>query len=291
MSELNQEIKRVAKIAVGVVALIVVLCIAWGSVYTIDQRERGVILRNGEVIGVATPGLGFKLPVFDRIVKMTLETQRVTFTEVHSYSRDQQPAVMSVSVNFRATEDKVAELYSEFGSIDAYADRVLAPRVNAHAKIVFGQFNAVTAIQERGRLNIEIADKVKAEASGPMMIEAVQIDNIDFSEVYEQSIEQRMLAEVEVQKLRQNAEREKVQAEIVVTKATAEANAVRQKAMAEAEAITLRGNAEAEAIAARGKALGNNPMLIDLVKAEKWDGKLPTTMLPDSTLPMLSVSK
>lgn len=291
MNDQDKCIKRAVKTVSGVVAVIALLCLLWGSFYTIDQRERGVILRNGEVIGVAKPGLSFKLPIFDRIVKMTMETQRVTFTEVHSYSRDQQPAVMSISVNFRATEDKVAELYSEFGSADAYADRILSPRVNAHAKIVFGQFNAVTAIQERGRLNIEIEEQIKNEASGPMFIEAVQIDNIDFSEGYEQSIEQRMLAEVEVQKLRQNAEREKVQAEIVVTKATAEANAVRQKAMAEAEAITLRGDAEAEAIAARGAALGNNPMLIDLVKAEKWDGKLPTTMLPDGTLPMLSVKK
>jgi len=45
----------------------------------------------------------------------------------------------------------------------------------------------------------------------------VQIENLDFSSEYEKSIEQSMLAEVEVHRLRQNAEREKVQAEIVVT--------------------------------------------------------------------------
>ena len=74
---------------------------------------------------------------------------------------------------------------------------------------------------------------------GPVQIENVQIENIDFCEAYEQSIEQRMLAEVEVQRIRQNAEREKIAAEIIVTRATAEANAVRQRALAESEAITL----------------------------------------------------
>jgi regulator of protease activity HflC (stomatin/prohibitin superfamily) len=117
----------------------------------------------------------------------------------------------------------------------------------------------------------------------------VQIENLDFSNEYEKSIEQRMLAEVEVQRLRQNAEREKVQAEIVVTKATAEANAVRQRAQAESEAIRLRGEAEAAAIRARGAALGDNPNLVNLVQAEKWDGRLPVTMLPGGAVPMLNL--
>jgi regulator of protease activity HflC (stomatin/prohibitin superfamily) len=281
---------RSALVIVGVAILFVLgLSIVLGSWYTIDQRERGVILRNGKLIGTATPGLGFKIPFIDSIVKISLETQRVQFDKVNSYSRDQQPADLLISVNFRATEDKVDDLYSQFGSVRGYADRILLPTVQSQSKIVFGQFNAVTAIQERGRLNAEVMAAVLKHAEGPVVIESVQIENLDFSNEYEKSIEQRMLAEVEVQRLRQNAEREKVQAEIVVTKATAEANAVRQRAQAEAEAIRLRGEAEASAIRARGAALGDNPNLVGLVQAEKWDGKLPVTMLPGGAVPMLNL--
>jgi Skp family chaperone for outer membrane proteins len=87
-----------------------------------------------------------------------------------------------------------------------------------------------------------------------------------------------MLAEVEVQKVQQNAEREKVQAEIAVIQAKAQADAVK-----------LQGDAEAHAINARGKALRDNPSLIQLVQAEKWDGKLPTTMVPGQTVPFINV--
>jgi regulator of protease activity HflC (stomatin/prohibitin superfamily) len=278
-----------ATISVVTLVALVVLTIVLGSWYTIDQRERGVILRNGKLIGTATPGLGFKLPLVDSIVKITLETQRAKFDKVNSYSRDQQPADITISVNFRATEDKVDELYTQFGGVQGYADRVLFPRVLAHTKIVFGRFNSVTAIQERGRLNSEIQQAVMSASEGPIVIEAVQIENIDFSNEYEKSIEQRMLAEVEVQRLRQNAEREKVQAEIVVTKSKAEADAVRNRALAESEAIQLRGKAEAEAIRARGAALGDNPRLVDLVQAERWDGKLPVTMIPGGSVPMLAI--
>ena len=280
-------------LSIGLVAILVLLgiTIVLGSWYTIDQRERGVILRNGRLIGTALPGLGFKVPWIDSIVKISLETQRVKFDKVNSYSRDQQPADLLISVNFRATEDKVDELYTQFGGLQGYADRVLFPRVLAHSKIVFGRFNAVTAIQERGRLSQEVQEAVIQAAGGPVIIEAVQIENLDFSNEYEKSIEQRMLAEVEVQRLRQNAEREKVQAEIVVTRATAQANAVRQQAQAQADAIKLRGDAEAQAIAARGKALGENPSLVSLVQAEKWDGKLPATMVPGAAVPMIGLSK
>jgi regulator of protease activity HflC (stomatin/prohibitin superfamily) len=109
-------------------------------------------------------------------------------------------------------------------------------------------------------------------------VDSVQIENIDFSDAYEQSIEQRMLAEVEVQKVQQNAQREKVQAEILVIQAKAQADAVK-----------LQGDAEAHAINARGRALRDNPALIELVQAEKWDGKLPTTMVPGQTVPFINV--
>jgi regulator of protease activity HflC (stomatin/prohibitin superfamily) len=122
-----------------------------------------------------------------------------------------------------------------------------------------------------------------------LVIESVQLENIEFSHAYLQSIEQRMLAEVEVQKLQQNAEREKVQAQITVTQANARANSVRAEAQASADAIKLKGDAEASAIRARAEALGQNPGLVSLVQAERWDGKLPSTMVPGSALPMLSV--
>ena len=115
-----------------------------------------------------------------------------------------------------------------------------------------------------------------------IIIESVQLENIEFSANYLHSIEQRMLAEVEVQKLQQNAEREKVQAQITVTQATAKANAVRAEAQASADALRLNGEA-------RAKALGTNPNLVTLVQAERWNGVLPTTMVPGSSVPFVSV--
>lgn len=271
---------------IGVSGLVVVL----SGLYTIDQGERGVILRFGAITGVAEPGLGLKVPFIDSVVSISVQSRSQFYGDVQSYSRDQQTAAVQISVNYRLPADQVAKIYSEYGSEEGILTRLLDRRVPEQFKNVFGRFNAVTAIQERARLNQETEDAIRGSVDGaPIVIESVQIENIDFSDAYEQSIESRMLAEVEVQKLRQNAEREKVQAEITVTQANAQADAVRAQAEAQAAATRLAGDAEADAIRAKGAALRDNPSLIDLTAAERWNGQLPTTMIPGATVPFIGV--
>lgn len=282
--------KAIVGFSCAAVGAILAMTIVLGSWYTIDQGERGVLLRNGAVIGTAEPGLGFKTPWIEDVIEISIQTQTRTFPKLVAYSRDQQPAEMRVSVTYRLLPDQVVEIYSQFGGADGIATRLLDPRVYSETKTIFGRFNAITAIQDRTRLNTDVAAAIREAVVGPMIVESVQIENIDFSDAYEASIEQRMLAEVEVQKLQQNAEREKVQADIVVTQATAQANAVRAAALANAEAIRLRGDAEAHAIRERGAALRDNPALVTLVQAERWDGALPRQMVPGSAVPFLNLT-
>lgn len=281
--------KSIASIVAGFVVSIAGLSVLGGTFYTIDQGERGVVLRNGAVVGTADPGLGFKMPVIDRVVEVNVQSLAQVYNNVLAYSADQQTASMRVSVSFRVPADKVEQVYSDFGGVSGMLERLVDRQVPEEVKAVFGKFNAATAIKERDRLSAEINQAIKNSIKGPIIIESVQLENLDFSDAYEQSIEQRMLAEVEVQKVQQNAEREKVQAQIVVIQAQAEADSKLAQAKAEADAIKLKGDAEAQAIRARGNALSQNPNLTELVKAERWDGQLPTTMIPGGATPMLSV--
>ncbi|MNZ76412.1 hypothetical protein D3C78_949150 [compost metagenome] len=119
----------------------------------------------------------------------------------------------------------------------------------------------------------------------------MQVENIDFSESYERSIEERMKAEVAIQTRQQNLATEQVQAQIQVTQAQAEADSKLAQAKADAEATRLRGEAEAYAIRAKAEALASNQNLIELTKAERWDGKLPETMLPGTALPFIDAAR
>lgn len=283
----------VASVVAGLVALIAIPLI-FGWWYTIDQGERGVILRNGAIIGIAQPGLSFKMPIIDEIEYISLQQQVHRWegeTIMQGYSQDQQPADMRVSVSFHVNEPDVAKLYTQFGSLYNAETRLIERLTPPAIKAVFGRYSAPSVIQQRGKFNAEVTEAVKAAIPEPLIVDSVQVENIDFSDAYEQSVEARMVAEQEVNKVKQNADREKVQAEIAVTQATARANAVKIEAEANAQSIRLRGNAEADAIRARGDALKQNPSLVLLTQAEKWNGQLPNTMVPGSTVPFLNMDK
>lgn len=268
------------------------LTILLGSWYTVDQGDRGVILRNGALVGEAEPGLGFKLPLIDSVTDVSMRSQTFRYEGVEAYSSDQQTGTIGLSITLRVTS--ASELYSRFRETKSMVDSVVYAKMAEQLKNVFGRFNAATTIQERPRLNSEVAGAITRSVSDlrlPIIIEAVQIEDISFDDTYEAAIRERMKAEVEVLKLRQNAEREKVQAQIVVTQAQAQADSTVARAKANAESITLQGEAEATAIRARAAALADNPLLVQLTQAERWDGKLPGTMIPGGTVPMLSLGR
>lgn len=278
----------------GCFALVAILALfgLLGSWFIVDQGDRGVVLRNGAFVRIAEPGLGFKLPLVDSVVKMSVRTEKRTFEKMTSYSRDIQLAELRLAVNYRVDTSMVRQVYEQYGGAQAAVDRVLAPRVFDEAKVIFGRFNAKESIEKRGQFGADVEAAIRASVKGSgLLIEGVQVEEIDFSKEFDKSIEERMKAEVEVTRLQQNLEREKVQANIVRTQAQAQADKVLMQAKADAEAIRLKGDAEASAIKARGLALQQNASLIELVKAEKWNGALPTTMIPGGAVPMLTVGR
>ena len=276
---------------ISAVVVLILLLTTGGSMYTVDQGERGVVLHYGEVSKIADPGLHFKWPYVDRVVRIPTRTTTGSLKDIFGYSSDQQPAQISLSVTFAINDDGVEALYTQFGKIDKLYDLVVVPIVTQEIKTVFGQFTAIRSVQHREELNNKTRDAiVTALAKYPYLrIESVQIENVDFSDAYEQTIEDRMKAEVEVERYKQNLERERIEAQIAATRAQGQADAQIKAAEAEAKAIELRSKAEAASINTKGEALRQNPEIIRLMQIERWNGILPQTMLPNSAVPMLEL--
>ncbi|MBX3144588.1 MAG: prohibitin family protein [Trueperaceae bacterium] len=273
-----------------IVVLGVLAILLFNSFFTVDQGYRGVVLRLGAVVRIAPPGLGFKMPLIDRVVRVRVQTNSKIYDRMETYSRDQQLAEMRVSVTYRIVPEEVGSVYAQYGSEEGLVTRLIDRRVNELAKTVFGQFTAAQAIQQRSQLNQQISEAIIAVIDQSIVvIESIQVEDIAFSAAYEQSVEARMMAEVEVQRRAQELEQQRIQAQIVVTQAQAQADALLAEARAQAEATILAGDAEASAIRARGEALRDNPDLVSLVTAERWNGFLPTTMIPGAAVPFINV--
>lgn len=269
----------------GCALLLCLALLVYGSFFTVNQGVRGVVLRFGEVQYVAEPGFHFKVPIIDSVVRMSVRTQKEEIT-LQVYSKDIQAAEARISLNFSLNPAFVSSIYEKYG--ETYLERIILPQLMAQPKDVFGKYNAVDIVQNREELTAKMfASLSRIFEGGGIQIQSVQIENLDFSDAYEKSVEERMRAEVEVQKVLQNEKRMAVEANMKRIKAKGEADAQIMAAEADAKAIRLRGEAEAQAIEAKSAAMARNPSYVHLLQAERWNGSLPTTMLPHSALPII----
>ena len=281
-------------IILGAVLGAITLVLALMFSYTVDQQERGVILRNGAVVGIAEPGRGYKVPFIDTVVEVPVGTRAVRWNDkasLEAYSRDLQPAHLSVTIAYAIDPKAVGRVYAEYGSAENLEARLINRVVAQEVKSTFGHYSAQSAVADRNAMNAAIRKAVldAFPKDAPFIVENFTVEDIKFSEDFENAIKQRMNAEVEVTRIEQNARREEVNARIAVTQARGRADSQLAEAEAAAKAIKLRGEAEAAAINAKGQALKDNPALVALTQAEKWDGKLPSTMVPNSALPVLGL--
>jgi regulator of protease activity HflC (stomatin/prohibitin superfamily) len=266
------------------------LFVMFGSWYTVDQGEVGVVLRNGAVVATVDAGLHFQTPWFESVQYIETRQQKVTYQKMEAYSKDLQPANLTITVNYDVAGASAADLYGKYGT--HYVENILQPAVYSAVKIVFGHYEASTAIANRAQMVIDMRDAVQKAITYPdIHVDALQLENVAFSEQFIQSVEMRMQKEIEVSKQDQQLRLEKINADIVRTQASGQADAVRVNAQAQADQIKLVGEAQADAIRARAEALKSNPSLVNLTAVEKWNGILPTTMVPGSTLPFLGLNQ
>jgi len=273
-----------SRLTVGaiVVAVLFLLFGINGTWYTVNQGDRAVLLRWGQAVGIEGPGLHFKLPFIEDVVKMSVREQKEEF-KTEAYSQDQQPATVQVSVNYRLPEGSVMDVYSRYG-VD-YPSILIDTQLPQRLKEVFGIFSAQNMIQDRTKLGLEVQRSLeRALDNRGIQIVSVQVEDVSFSDVYETAVENRMKSIV----LQYQAEAEKQKR---ITNADAAAYEVKAAADAQAHAIEVQGNAQAEAIKARAAALQSNPNLVSLTAAEKWNGVLPTTMVPGSTVPFVQLPR
>ena len=275
-----------------IVIVLFILAAIWSSVFTVDQSSRGIILRNGAITEVAQPGMGLKIPFITSVKEISIQQQSAVYKSQPAYSYDQQPATMDVSVSFHVLPGQVENLYQKYGSLDGLVTRDISRQVPTQLENTFGRYTAVSVVQDRSKFVADLTIAInKSLANAPVVIDSVQVENINFSEAYENSIEQRMAAEINVEKKQQELKTAEVQAKIQVTNAQANADSQLAESTAKAKSVEMLGDAEAKAMQAKSDALKANPQLIQYEAATRWNGELPKTMIPGASVPMVSITK
>lgn len=257
------------KIGVIVVAALVALIFIFGSVFTVQEGHRAVVLQSGKYSSTASPGLSFKFPLIQSVTQVDVRTQN-TGNNVTAGTKDLQNVSTTVGVNYRLNALAVDKIYSNVGL--ANIEQVISKRISESVTAVVAQYNAENLLKQRETVKTQIVDLLsKKLLPYHIIVEDVQITNFKFSEAYARSIESKQIAEQEA-----------LTAKHKTAKVTEEAKQAIEKAKGEAEAIRI----QSEAIKANG-----GQAYIDLQAVKAWDGKLPDTIMGNGSLPFVNVGK
>ncbi len=272
------------------------------GIYTINEGYIGIVKRFGKAIGQVEPGIHLKIPFVDSIRDIEVRTKKNTETMLVATS-EQMRAEAIVSINWTVKKDSVLQLYKQYGSLKQFEERILDPRLREVSKQGIATFTAEENINKREA----VTDVIKAQfleevANFPITIESVQYENISLPKNYLESIDRKQTAKNERDAEQFKLERQKLEAMREVNTADAQKQAqklkadgiaykIRTEAKAQAEKVEMLGKAEAKAIEMKSKALKNNPLLIELTKAQNWDGALPSTVMGENAGVLMDLRK
>lgn len=213
---------------------------------------------------------------------------------------DGKTVKVNLEFSYRFDEERVAETFITFKgkSGETIKDTFIKPKIVAWTQEVTANYPVTDLFgDKRTEINAELDRylKEKFDQYG-IKIDTVNFTDINVDSETQNAIQKKVtaqqeleLANIEAQTAKVQAEKDKQVATIAAEqqKAVAEINAEKALIDANAKAEALRIAAEAEAEANREIAASLTPELIEKIKAEQWDGKMPTVS-GDST-PIISI--
>lgn len=228
----------------AVVVLILAILVLFGSFQVVGAGHVGVVTRFGAVSRVVTPGIAIKIPLIESIHQMETRTQKEQ-VQAQSASKDLQTVNSEIALNFHLRGEKAVSVYQNIG--EEYIDRIIAPAMQEAFKATTAKFTAEELIGKREAVKQMAYSELKSRLDKyNVIVDDFNIVNFDFSADFNTAIEQKQVAQ-------QDLEKAKIQAETALTQAQGQANA--QKALRDSGSLT--------------------PEYLQFIAIQKWDGKLP----------------
>lgn len=211
---------------------LVLLGLLFGCFVQIDNGYVGVTKLFGKVqSGVLTPGLNFVNPLYN-VEELDIRTQNYTMSAIHSEGQvegddairvltsDGLEVTMDLTVLYRLNSSEAPRLLKETGA--DYVDKIIRPIARTKIRDNAVRFEAVSLYStKREEFETRIFKGIENEfKKRGIVLENILIRNIALPQAVKSTIEQKIQAEQEAQKMqfvlqkeKQEAERKRVEAQ------------------------------------------------------------------------------
>lgn len=275
---------KIPKIAVYlVIALLLLPFLAKLSfVYTVNYGQAAVVSRFGKIDRVSSPGLHFKFPIIENLDYYT--TQKLIYetseagdvshadykdTPVDTSTEDGQQISIRYTVRFAVDEKQLGWVAQNLGRMPQIVERI----VKAESRSVVRNLARRYRAQDLYTGNIlNFQSDVSASLSASFAKNGLNLDEflvrqVKFSEEYVNAVEQKQIENEKVKTEEYKAEQEK---------------------FIKAQTIT---RAEGQAAAQEILRKTIDPLVLQKMAIEKWDGKLPTYFGSNNPLPFINLNR
>lgn len=246
---------------------ILILATALKPFAIVNAGDRGVMMKFGKVQdGILDEGIHPIMPIVTTVKSLSVRVQKNDIPAAAA-SKDLQDVKINVALNWSIDPKQVNKVFQQIGDEQQIVLRIISPAVAEVVKAATAKKNAEEIITKRTELKQEIDNQIKERlAPYGLLVQDISLVDVTFSPEFAKAIEAKQIAEQEAKR-----------AEFIALKATQEAQADINRA---------KGQAEAQRLVRQTIT----PELLQKQAIEKWDGRFPTVMTGDGTLPFINVT-
>ena len=259
------------------IILVIIIFLVTSAFVIVESGHVGVVRTLGAVQPKPLPeGFHLKKPFLDKIEQMDIRLTKAN-AKAQAASKDLQTVSTQVTVQYSLVGEVAPKTYQKIGDRNIVSATLIEPAIQESVKAITAQYTAEQLVTKRAEVKLQIQEAInnfiditlkEKGVDNSIRIANVAITDFDFSDEFNKAIELKVKAEQEALQAKNEKARRVTQAEAAAAEKELAADAT-------AYEIEAASKARADAIEREAKALKNNPELIQLRIAEKWDGKLP----------------
>jgi len=267
----------------GSIFAVLFICIPF-SVHQIDAGEVAVVKIWGDAKEVRTEGIHFDFWMSHKYEIYDCKVQQV-IVNTEAYSKDAQTMDIELVVQYQIQKENAMLIAKNYGGLDMLESRISTISIE-RMKSVLSSKEAMTIIETRGEVSNNITETISQAITDDyyINIKNVVLTDISFSDAFEKTVEEKMIAEQEKLKAQYEKEKAIIEAEARLEEAKREAEAILYRAQQEALAEKERADAEAYALQVLQEVWESmdpevRQALLQKIAIEQWNGELPETLV------------
>ena len=277
------------KLGLGAIIAILMMVFLFNSCERIDAGHVGVrvnLYGTGKGVGDITECTGwvFYNPISTKIYEFPTYIQHKEYTKTEDVdnsfvvnSKDGSEFHVSPIVNYSVQREKVPFIFAKYRrTLESIEEGFLKTTIYDAFRMTANSYTAEELISNRQVFENKVRAKLDADLVKEGFVISQLTSNLGYPETFKKAIEAK-----------NNAVQAALTAENQVK--TAEAQAKIKVATAEGNAQAMLATAKAEAESYKLKQTAITPMLLQQMWIEKWNGRLPETMLGSGTNMMYNV--